>query len=215
MSTPDKPATQPIHAVLFDYGKVLSGPPDPAAWQRMKEIFAAEEEPFHAAYWNHRDAYDHGTLNGDTYWHAVANDLHLTLNPTQLEDLLAADNTLWTQPNQPMIDWASKLHRTGVKTGILSYLGDAMEAGILRRFHWLQDFAHHTFSHRLGIAKPHPSIYHHAAAGLAVPHNCILFIDDREENVAAAKAAGMNAIQYTCHEEFVDRMTACGYAHLL
>ena len=36
-----------------------------------------------------------------------------------------------------------------------------METGILARCEWLADFSHHTFSHRLLIAKPDPAIYKH------------------------------------------------------
>ena len=205
----------PISAVLFDYGMVLSGPPDPTAWQRLKQVFHAEEPTFHAAYWRHRHDYDRGALNAITYWQAVATDLHQPLSPSQLAELISADTALWTQPNQPMIDWAAALQRAGIKTGILSNIGDEMEAGILAHFPWLHNFAHHTFSHRLGIAKPDPAIYQHAAEGLAVPATEILFIDDREENIAAAQSAGMQAILYATHDAFIATMTARGFAPLL
>ena len=39
----------PVRAVLFDYGLVLSGPPDPAAWTQMKQIFGASQQDLHAA----------------------------------------------------------------------------------------------------------------------------------------------------------------------
>jgi putative hydrolase of the HAD superfamily len=35
-----------IKAVLFDYGRVLSGPPDPAAREEMKQILGVDEERF-------------------------------------------------------------------------------------------------------------------------------------------------------------------------
>jgi len=209
------PQTPTITAVLFDYGMVLSGPPDPTAWTRLKQVFHADEPAFHAAYWNHRLDYDRGALTAITYWQAVAGDLHQSLTPTQLAELIAADTALWTQPNQPMIDWAAALQRANIKTGILSNLGDEMELGILARFPWLQNFAHHTFSHRLGIAKPDLAIYQHAAEGLAVPPSAILFLDDREENILAARTAGMTAIQYTTHPAFIESMTTQDLTHLL
>ncbi len=204
-----------IKAVLFDYGMVLSGPPDPAAWARLKQAFQAAEPAFHAAYWNHRHDYDRGTLSAATYWQAVAHDLQKPIDSGQLRDLIAADIALWTQPNQPMIDWAAALHRAGIKTGILSNIGDEMELGILARLPWLHDFTHHTFSHRLHLAKPESAIYQHAVEGLAVPANEILFLDDREENIAAARAIGMQAILYSTHDRFLADMTAAGFTSLL
>ena len=207
--------TPNIQAILFDYGMVLSGPPDPISWEQLKHILHAGEPAFHAAYWNHRDDYDRGALNAVTYWQAVANDLHQPLNPDRLKELIAADTALWTQPNQPMIDWAAALQRAGIKTGILSNLGDEMELGILTRFPWLHNFSHHTFSHRLGLAKPDPAIYQHAAEGLATPPSAILFLDDREENILAARTAGMTAIQYTTHPAFLESMTTQNLTPLL
>jgi putative hydrolase of the HAD superfamily len=204
-----------INAVLFDYGMVLSGPPDPAAREEMRRILNVDEEPFRAIYWKHRDDYDRGTLNSVAYWEHVAHDLHRTLDARQLSALIGADSALWSQPNQAMIEWAAALQRAGIKTGILSNIGDAMEAGIMARFPWLAEFHHKTFSHRLGMAKPDAAIYRHAAEGLGVPPAEILFVDDREENIAAAQAAGMNAIQYRDHAAFEQAMRAEGYASLL
>ena len=206
---------QTITTVLFDYVMVLSGPPDPAAWSRLKQVFSADEQLFHAAYWNHRLDYDRGALNAITYWQAVAEDLRKPIDSGQLRELIAADTALWSQPNQPMIDWAATLQRANIKTGILSNLGDEMERGILAHFPWLQNFDHHTFSHRLGIAKPDLAIYHHAAEGLATPPSAILFLDDREENILAARTAGMTAIQYTTHPAFIESMTTQDLTHLL
>ncbi len=204
-----------ISAVLFDYGMVLSGPPDQDARRAMERILGVDEETFQAAYWEHRDSYDRGTLGGLTYWNKVARDVHKTLDAASLSALIDADNAMWTQPNHPMIEWAVSLQRAGIKTGILSNIGDAMEAGIIARFPWLEEFSHHTFSHRLGIAKPDPAIYRHAVEGLNVPANEILFVDDKEENILAARVAGMVAVQYTSHEAFVEEMRRLGLGRLL
>ncbi len=204
-----------VKAVLFDYGLVLSGPPDPNAWERLKRLLNAGEAAFHEAYWKHRDAYDRGSFTAEAYWQRVADDLDRTLDEPTIQQLIAADTDLWTQPNQPMIDWAAALQRAGMKTGILSNIGDAMEREVLARCAWLADFTHHTFSHRLKMAKPEPAIYQHAAEGLNVAAADILFIDDREENITAARAAGMQAVRYINHEDFLREMREQGYESLL
>lgn len=204
-----------VTAVLFDYGLVLSAPPDPTAWETFKQILHADEPLFHAAYWNPRHDYDRGTLSGEAYWRKVADDLDRSLSVGELRQLIHADTILWTQPNQPMIAWAAALQRAGIKTGILSNLGDEMEAGILSRCPWLSGFSHHTFSHRLKIAKPEQAIYQHAIEGLQTPAAEILFIDDREDNIAAAHTAGMQVVQYTDHSAFLKTMHEQGHDDLL
>lgn len=205
----------PVTAVLFDYGLVLTGPPDPAAWEQLKRILHSDEASFHETYWKHRNDYDRGALTAAAYWQKVARDLGESLNDTCLRELIDTDTTLWTQPNRPMIDWAAALQHAGIKTGILSNIGDAMETGVLARCTWLNAFAHHTFSHRLGIAKPELAIYRHAAEGLNTPPAAILFIDDREDNIAAARAAGMQAVQYVTHDAFLRTMHDEGFGALL
>ena len=205
---------QPVKAVLFDYGLVLTGPAHPPAWDQMKALLQTTEAPLHAAYWRFRLDYDSGALGGEAYWQHVAADLNQP-SETSLQALIEADTDLWTQPNQPMIDWAASLQQAGIFTGILSNLGDAMEAGVRERCPWLHAFNHLTFSHRLRTTKPDPSIYAHAVQGLGVDPGEILFIDDREDNIVGARAAGMQAIRYLDHQSFLAEIQAGGFGYLL
>jgi putative hydrolase of the HAD superfamily len=211
---PERPALQ-IDAVLFDYGLVLSGPPDPIAWQRMRSITGLEEAPMHAGYWAHRHDYDRGALTGSAYWHGVAAHAGTAIDASQLSGLIEADTDLWTQLNLPMVEWASRLQRAGFRTGILSNIGDAIAQGIVAKFSWLSAFDHCTWSHELFMAKPEPAIYLKTAEALQTPLQNILFIDDREDNIAAAVAVGMQAIRYTNHAQFEAEMRARGLAWLL
>ena len=205
----------PIKAVLFDYGMVLSGPPLPEAWERMKTITGLDEAGFHAGYWAYRHAYDRGTHTGEEYWRLAAAHSGVTIDQSQVAALIAADNDLWTQPNPPMIEWARKLQRGGVRTGILSNLGDAMHAGVINRFDWFENFHHCTFSHTLKLAKPEVAIYLHAAKGLQTEPSEILFIDDREINTDGAEQAGMQTLCYTTHGAFEQEMQERGLGALL
>jgi len=205
----------PVQAILFDYGMVLSAPPDPAAWQRMRTISGLSEDLLHREYWAHRHDYDRGDLNAQAFWNKTAAAAGIVLTPAQLAALIEADTDLWAQLNPPMIDWVQRLQRAGIRTGILSNMPDAMETGLRARHPWIESFDHHTWSHALNLAKPEPEIYRHAAEGLATPPENILFIDDRAENIAAALSIGMQAIQYTDHATFEQEMRARGLAHLL
>ena len=204
-----------VEAVLFDYGMVLSGPPDPAAWARIRAISGLDEAALHREYWAHRHDYDRGALTGVEYWHKAAAGAGVVLSPEQVEQLLAADTDLWSVVNQPMLDWAQRLQRAGVRTGVLSNIGDAMTAGLLERHEWLGRFDHRTWSYELRLAKPEFEIYRAAEEGLGVAAANILFIDDKAENVAAARAAGMQAIQYHDHAEFEREMRERGLEELL
>jgi len=49
----------------------------------------------------------------------------------------------------------------------------------------------------VGLRKPEPAMYRRALDILGKPPDRVLFIDDREENVAGGAAAGMTAIRFT------------------
>jgi putative hydrolase of the HAD superfamily len=205
----------PIRAVLFDYGMVLSAPPDPAAWARMLSISGLSEETLHREYWAHRHAYDSGELTAESYWNQTAAGGGIVLTARQLTDLIAADTDLWSQINTPMLEWAQSLQRAGIPTGVLSNIGDGMSAGLTQKHAWLANFHHRTWSHALRSAKPDTAIYLHAAKGLHTAPTNILFIDDKAENVAAALVIGMQAIEYTTHKDFLDEMHERGLEYLL
>jgi glucose-1-phosphatase len=48
-------------------------------------------------------------------------------------------------------------------------------------------------SHRLGHMKPDREAFEHALAAVAIPPESVLFLDDSEANVAAARALGIDA----------------------
>src|SRR5476651_2081198 len=103
----------PVKAVLFDYGMVLSGPPDPAAWARLRSITGFNEERLQSSYWAHRHPYDRGDLTAHAYWQKVAlhnsPDTGILFSTHQIQQLIAADVDLWGQVNQPMLEWAQAL----------------------------------------------------------------------------------------------------------
>lgn len=204
-----------ISAVLFDFGKVLSGPPSARAWTAMQAVSGLSAETLDRVYWLPRDEYDRGGLNSEGYWNEVAREAGTTFDAATRSRLTGLDVELWTEMNEPMVAWVHALHRAGVRTGILSNIGDAMAAGIRQKFNWIGRFHHTVWSHELLLRKPDLAIYAAAAAGLGVPPSEILFLDDRAENIDAARQFGMQAILYTDHASFEHDMQVRGFAALL
>jgi putative hydrolase of the HAD superfamily len=65
------------------------------------------------------------------------------------------------------------------------------------------------------MAKPEREIYLKTADAMKTAPAKILFIDDREDNIAAAKEVGMQAVRYTTHAEFEHEMRERGLGWLL
>lgn len=186
----------PLRAVIFDYGMVLTGPANPLAHQRMLELTQLPHSEFEKGYWRHRLDYDRGTLQGQTYWQAVARTAATTLEPQIIDRLIEQDIRMWGDLNPAMLRWAAQIQAAGLRTAILSNMGAEMLAHLRANFAWLEDFDHLTWSCELDIIKPEPEIYRHTLEKLGVRADEALFIDDREENVEGARRVGMRALLF-------------------
>lgn len=171
--------------------------PDVDSHSALVDTAGVPDEVFEEHYWAHRHAYDAGTLNGETYWQNVARGAGFALTPERLAAFHHHDALMWANLNEPMLDWARALQQTGVKTAILSNMGDVNLAYMRRHFDWLSGFACLTWSCELLTAKPDPAIYTHTLDKLGVAAHEAIFVDDIPANIAAARALGIDAIQFT------------------
>jgi putative hydrolase of the HAD superfamily len=131
-------------------------------------------------------------------------DAGLSLSPGAAEELNQWDARLWTTQNLAMLAWQQQLKQRGLLTAILSNMGDTVLASIEREYAWIQDFDVLVWSYQLRIAKPDPAIYNFVLKELGTLPGETLFLDDRLVNVDAARALGIQALQFST----VDRLRA-------
>ena len=197
-----------LRAVVFDYGIVLTGPPDADAWANLLRVTGLPEERFQSLYWADRPAYDEGKLTGICYWQKLLREAGLPLD--RAEELNRWDARLWTVENPAMVAWQLKLKQRGLLTAILSNIGDDVLASVERAFDWIQHFDVLVWSYQLGIVKPDAEIYRHTLRELGTQPEETLFIDDKLPNVEAARALGIQAIEYSSVEHLREELIAAG-----
>jgi putative hydrolase of the HAD superfamily len=186
----------PLRAVIFDYGLVLSGPPEPNARARLLEISGLSPDVFDVHYWRYRLDYDRGTLNGHTYWPTIARDVGVSFSPQEIEALIEQDVLLWATVDPVMLEWVNRVRASGMKIAILSNMGEDLLAYMLENFAWLDRFHHLTWSCELNLIKPMAAIYEHTLEKLDVHADEALFLDDRLENVEGARAVGIHSLLF-------------------
>ncbi|MEO6966277.1 MAG: HAD family phosphatase [Acidobacteriaceae bacterium] len=186
----------PLRAVIFDYGLVLSAPADPAAHAHMVKISGLAPEIFEIHYWRFRLDYDQGKLNGRSYWETLAKNTGLFLTPEQIDALIEQDIRMWASVDPVMLAWAARIQASGMKTAILSNMGEDLLAHMRRNFRWLDGFDHLTWSCELNLIKPQAAIYLHTVERLGVKPEEALFLDDRIENVEGARQVGLHALLF-------------------
>ncbi len=109
------------------------------------------------------------------------------------------------QPNEQLFDYIKAALKTHYKIAMLSnaYFGTAK-----RKFskEQLDLFDAIVVSAEVGMIKPEPAIYRHAAEMLGVdPTECV-YIDDLAPYVEGAKTVGMKALQYIDFEQMKNEL---------
>jgi epoxide hydrolase-like predicted phosphatase len=111
----------------------------------------------------------------------------LGVEPEGLADRLTHD----VRPDAEMLDAVRRFHDAGVKTALVSNSWRETDYDVDELFDAI------VLSGRLGIRKPDPRIYQHAAELLAIPPSRCVFVDDLGGNLKPAKALGMTTILHT------------------
>ena len=190
-----------VRAVVFDYGMVLTDPPDAEAHEALVRITGLVPEQLDKLYWTDRTAFDSGALTGQDFWRGFARDAGLKLSESAMEELVHWDARMWMAVNPAMLAWQGELKKRGILTAIVSNMGDTVHQEMEREFGWLARFDVLVWSYQLRVVKPDPAIYRHALEKLGTRAEETLFIDDRKENVDAAVAMGMKGIVFSTVEK--------------
>jgi putative hydrolase of the HAD superfamily len=199
-----------LRAVIFDYGMVLTGQPNADAHDAMIRITGLPRAEFETIYWADRHAYDEGKLTGLEFWQNLVRDAKLNLDAATIDELDALDARMWTTQNPAMLAWQLKLKQHGIRTAILSNMGDTVLANIQREFDWLPRFDVLIWSFEHKMAKPEAAIYRVTLDKLGTRAEEALFIDDKQANVEAARDLGLVAIQFSTIEKLRSDLIAAG-----
>jgi putative hydrolase of the HAD superfamily len=181
--------------IVFDYGEVIAQRPPAAAFARLAEVLGAPAAEFEDGYWLHRDKFDRGLAELD-YWQAVGAAAGIDLGSTEAAALTSADIELWNTLDPASVELVADLGAAGRRLALLSNAPIGHGAAFRTR-EWAAPFEHFVISGELGIAKPDPAIWQALLDRLRAPAGEVLFLDDREVNVAAAREAGIRAHVWT------------------
>ncbi|MBM6549638.1 HAD family hydrolase [Marinomonas ostreistagni] len=182
---------QTIKVVLFDLGHVLV---DLGPKERFTRIFPLQGVS-EAELWEHWlaspsvKAFDAGQISLDSFIDRLLAELSLEADREALKQAFIA----WPQG---LYDGAIELVQripAHYHRAVLSNTNDAHWARILDDMGLAGLFHQYFASHQVGLVKPELSLFEHVIAKLGVAPNEILFIDDNQINVEAARQAGMQA----------------------
>ncbi|MDT0303680.1 HAD family hydrolase [Streptomonospora wellingtoniae] len=183
-----------IEAVVFDFGDVISLSPPPEDRARMERLAGVPADDLWPAYWSERRAYDRGR-SAQEYWGAVARRVGADWDTATLHGMWALDVGSWLHVRQHTARVLDRLMQRGVRTALLSNAPVDISAA-LRHSPVTASFEALFFSCDLGLCKPEAEIYEHVLEAMGTAPERTAFVDDREENVLAAKRLGISVHHY-------------------
>lgn len=186
----------PGRTVVFDYGEVIARFPYDVSRRRLEELAGVDPDALWASYREHRHALDHGTLSAGAYWRTIAADTGADWTRTRVHELWAADFPSWFVPEPGTLDVVADLADGGTRLAILSNAGPDF-ASPFRHSPLGELFERVFVSAELDDLKPSASIFEHVLADLGTTAADTVFIDNRSDNVEAARALGITGHLFT------------------
>jgi putative hydrolase of the HAD superfamily len=185
-----------VEAVIFDVDGVLIVHPDPRGWSAHleRDLGIAPpllQEAFFKPHWPdiiHGRAALHDRLA--PVLKAIAPDV-----PCQhlIDYWFAQDAHL----NQPLLDAAAGLRESGIALHLATVQDHERARYLWETLCFRDRFDHLHYSADLGAAKPHADFYARVEDRTGLAPADIFFIDDKQDNVDAARARGWRAARWT------------------
>jgi putative hydrolase of the HAD superfamily len=186
----------PFDVILFDVGGVLLT----NGWDHGERAaavahFGLDAAALEAAHATVMDTWERGEINLNQYLDAAMFYEPRTFSRSEFFSFMLAQSQ--KLPHGALHILAELAESNACMVGALN--NEARETNEFRFAHFgLRRYFKVAFSScYVGLRKPEPAIYLRALDILGCRPERVLFIDDRQENVAGGLAAGMKAIQFT------------------
>ncbi len=186
---------RPFDAILFDVGGVLLT----NGWDHGERAaavarFRLDAKPFEARHMAVFEAWERGQMGLGAYLDTVIFNEPRTFSRAEFFGFMLAQSKLLRGGAMEILQ---EIAAGGTYLlGALNNEARATNEYRFRRFGLREIFDVTLSSCYIGRRKPEPAMYRRAIDILDRPPERILFIDDREENVAGAAAAGIKAIRF-------------------
>lgn len=187
-----KPA---IGGFLFDWGEVLIHVALPQIADYCARHLGVDIEDFLEAFHFYAELFQEGRIEEDDMWKDIC---------AQLEVQQPSVPSLWEsawrhhyRERDDMFQFVAHLKGKGYKTALVSNCEWPVVNGLKAVANGQYKlFDEKLFSCQEGIAKPDPEIYRRALNRLNLQPQEAVFIDDRQENIDAAKALGIHGVLF-------------------
>ena len=199
-----------IKAIVFDYGQVISFPPDPKNIDRLAEKAGAARDRFESLLWGLRREYDRGTINEREYFKEIFSQLNISVDDKTLDEMIQIDHDTWKNINPGTVALMEDVKKAGYILGILSNMPHDFLAWARENIPVFSLPQVALFSCEVNLIKPDEAIYRKLLSMAGVEGGELVFFDDNAENVKSARALGIQAFLWENPEKARSELLALG-----
>jgi putative hydrolase of the HAD superfamily len=203
-----------IQAVAFDYGGVISLPQEEKDMEDLAALAGIEPALMRRIYWDNRPIYDQGLVSGEAYFKNILADVGVFPDSELIKSLVDRDVQGWSRINPATEKLMEELKAGGLKIGILSNM---VKDFLDRNRNALHAFSiPHTliFSCDVDAVKPEERIYRILLDRLGCKAEELVFFDDLEINVSAARKLGIEGIVWKDPDHAREQLCVLGFKNL-
>ncbi|KAA1260200.1 Alpha-D-glucose-1-phosphate phosphatase YihX [Rubripirellula obstinata] len=187
-----------IQFVYFDLGNILWSFDEDRACQNAADLFGVGTAEIRQAVYESglQDRAEHGRVSTTGFCEQLVSSIAGTNQVSDLRAVADALSDMFT-PIESMVSVIEAVRCSGARVGILSNTCEHHWDWIGRQQHPMMagPFDAIVLSYEVNSMKPDDQIYRAAELAAGVPADQILFLDDKPENVLAAKMRGWQAEQ--------------------
>ncbi len=189
-------SSKPITALIFDFGGVLMRTEDPEPRERMARKLGLSRQALEAIVFEGQlgEMAEVGAISSEERWRRVTH--HLGLQSPDAWRTFASDFFAGEALDTELVDHIRSLHGK-YKTALLSNASEILDRYVRHTLGLENAFDVIVVSALVGMKKPDPQIYLFTLGELNAAPEEAVFVDDWQQNVDAAAAVGMYAIQFT------------------
>lgn len=192
--------------IVLDIGNVMVGIDSSRFQRRLQSLFPEEGKlaSIRRWLWETEDRYAVGRMTTDEFVQAALRELGLAR-----EEFINLWNDIFIE-RPYMHVFARELHAQGYTLAICSNTNELHMDYLQTVAPWFAEAQHIIFSYQVGALKPDPVIYRAVEEATGQPPAEHLFLDDLPPNIAAARAAGWDAICFETPEQVQAELVARG-----
>ncbi len=182
--------SEQITHIVFDLGGViieLRGAPIRREWTSANETHEQMWEKWLTA--NAPRQFEAGKIDTQTFGNMIVDELSLSISSAEFLDYFLS---LPIAPFPGALELVRSL-KPQYKTALFSNSNAMHWDKKMSEFKLGPDFDFHFASHLMGLVKPDLAAFEHVVSVLGIPAQNILFLDDNQMNVDAARSIGMLA----------------------